>query len=423
MKFSFPNIFRKTEKNSVIGDELARQFLIGNESRSGADINSTTSRTITTVIRCVGVISDSISIAPFTIYRSDGNGGRTKALTHPVHRILSQRPNNFQTALEYRETIGTHVALTGNAFSFINRVRGRITELVPITPDKVRIIQNNDLSLSYQVSTEKGQILNLPQEAIWHLKGPSWNGWEGRSPLKEGMEAMGLSVALEASHARLHKHGVRPSGIYSVDGTLSDVQYKQIRAMLDAQMAGYDNSGRPMILDQSAKFIASAMSGVDAQHLETRKFQIEEICRLFGVLPIMVGYSDKATTYASAEQQYLAHAIHTAQAWQRRFCESVDRWLLSEEELQNGYYSEFTGSLLMYASAKDRAEYIASAISAGYMTLNEAREIENNERVEGLDKFILPMNMAIFDPKMGTVTPIGGSKPDAKPGAPPAVAK
>lgn len=423
MKLSLSNIFSPLKKKSIIGDELARQFLIGNESKSGADINSTTARMITTVIRCVGVIADSISVPPFVVYLGDGKGGREQDINHPVCRVLSRRPNNFQTSLEYRETIGTHVALTGNAYSFINRVRGQIVELIPITPDRVTVIQNQDLSLTYRVSLKEGKIVDLPQEAIWHIRGPSWNGWEGRSPLKEGMEAMGLAVAMESSHARLHKHGVRPSGVYSVDGALSDVQYKQIRAMLDAQMAGYDNTGKPMILDQSAKFVSTAMTGVDAQHLESRKFQIEEICRLFGVLPIMVGYSDKATTYASAEQQYLAHAINTAHVWQRRFCESVDRWLLTEPEQDQGYYSEFTGSLLMYASAKDRAEYLASATNAGYMTLNEAREMENSDRVEGLDKFILPMNMAIFDPKTGSAMPIGGDQQATKPGAPPDVSK
>jgi HK97 family phage portal protein len=216
--------------------------------------------------------------------------------------------------------------------------------------------------------------------------------------MKYGREAVGLSMALEQSHARFHKNGARPTGTYSVEGAMTPEQYKRLREYITAEMAGIDNAGRPMIMDRAAKWSSTAMSGVDSQHLETRDHQIPEICRFFGVMPIMVGHSDKTATYASAEQMFLAHAIHTARPLHRRFEKSIRRNLLSSEERKEGYYPKFTDTEMLRGAAKDRAEYYARGINAGWLTRNEARGWEELDPIEGLDEPLSPVNMVVGNP-------------------------
>jgi HK97 family phage portal protein len=140
------------------------------------------------------------------------------------------------------------------------------------------------------------------------------------------------------------------------------------------------------------------MTGVDAQHLETRDHQIPEICRFFGVMPIMVGHSDKTATYASAEQMFLAHAIHTARPLHRRFEKSIMRNLMSSAERKQGYYAKFTDTEMLRGAAKDRAEYYAKGINAGWLTRNEAREWEELDPIDGLSEPLSPVNMVVGNP-------------------------
>lgn len=250
-------------------EDVLRELYYGSEVKSGVTVTSQTALEVTTVFRCVCVISDCLATIPLRMFRKDpASGRRAPAEDHPLYEIFDVAPNDFQDSLQYRETLAIHLALVGNAYSFINRVRGQVRELIPIDPRKVRVKQNSDFSLAYEVCTSDGAYQEFPQEAIWHLRGPTWNGYTGLETVKQGKEAVGLSLALERSHARLHKNGVRSSGVYSVEGSLNDAQYKRLREYLTAELAGLDNNGKPVILDRAAKFLNTAITGVDSQHLE-----------------------------------------------------------------------------------------------------------------------------------------------------------
>jgi HK97 family phage portal protein len=199
-----------------------------------------------------------------------------------------------------------------------------------------------------------------------------------------------LAIATEQSHADFHRNGARVSGLLSMDGAISKEKFESLSSWLDRHQQGGDRAGKPLILDMNAKFSSFGMTGVDSEHLATRVMQVEEICRGFGVMPIMIGQADKAATYASAEQMFLAHVVHTLSPWYARLEQSVDADLLTEEDRANGYYAKFMTNGLMRGASTDRAAFYASALGSGspgtaWLTTNEVRAFEDLDAIEGGD--------------------------------------
>jgi len=380
--------------------------LMGGSARakSGATVNRETALKVSAVFGCVRVISEGVAQVPFRLMRESKSAvsrhpDRVSAVDHPLYDLLYRKPNGFQTSFEFRETMVLHALLGRHgAFAFKNVInigtRGpQIAELILLNPDWVTPVQNDDWTITYKVQGRSGEIKEFPQEAIWHLRGPSWNGFAGMNILNLAREAIGLAISTEESHSSLHKKGVRASGIYSVDGTLNPDQYKALKAWIEKESAGAENAGSTMLLDRAAKFQSMAMTGVDAQHLETRRNQIEEVCRFFRVLPIMIGYSDKAATYATAEQMFLAHVVHTLMPWYERIQQSADVNLLTDAERRDGYYIKLQEAGLLRGAMKDTADFLARLTERGVMERNEARGKLDLNPIEGLDEPLTPTNM------------------------------
>lgn len=367
--------------------ELFREIYGGRESRSGVSVNASSALEVTTVLACLRVIAEGVSQVPFRVFQETAGGRTVKAASHPLYPVLYRRPNPWQTSFEFRETIVFHTALVGNAYCFINRVGSarQIRELIPIEPRRVVVEQRPDMSLIYRVSSDNGQTREFPADAIWHLRGPSWNGWAGLDATQKARDAIGLTMALEQGQSDFQKNGGKTSGVYSVKDKLSPEKYALLRKWFEEEVAK-DGAYRPLILDQDAKYTPFTMTGVDQQLLETRRHQVEEICRAFRVMPIMIGQSDKAATYASAEQMFLAHVVHTLMPWYERIEQSADVNLLSEEDVAAGFYTKFTPNALMRGAAKDRGEFYAKALgsggSKGWMTQNDVRSLEELDRID-----------------------------------------
>ncbi len=374
-------------KDAQVLDQLPG-FLMHRESRSGAVVNFRTALEVTTVLGCCRVISEGLAQVPLKLYRPRQNGkGSDEATDHPLYDVLYRRPNGWQTSFEFRETLALHLVLTSNAYCYINRVGGRIQELIPLEPNRVAVNRQADLSLTYTVSGDDGRSPTFPASDIWHLRGPSWNSWMGMEAVQLAREAIGLSIELEAGHARMHKNGVQPGGIYSVEATLTGEQHTQMTGWLKKHASG-DSRGSPLILDRGAKWLSQQMTGVDAQHLETRRFQIEEVCRAFRVMPIMVGYSDKTATYASAEQMFLAHVTYTLQPWGRRLEESIDVNLVGDD--QGGVYARLDWAALLRGSMAAQAQYFATMFNVGSMCPNDIRAALGLNPVDGGDEYFRP---------------------------------
>ena len=387
------------------------------EAKAGVQVNTTTALQVATVMACARAIAEGVAQVPIRLYQRQG--ARPQRLNdHPLVDLLTWMPNQWQTSFEFRETLMLHLVLCGNAFVWVNRVRGQIVELIPIEPGKVLVDRKPDMSITYQVMFDDGRSPILTGADIWHIRGPSWNSWMGLEAVKYARDAIGLSMALETSHSRLHKNGLQPSGTYAVEGTLSAADHARLRAYLEQFYAGQDNAGRPLILDRSAKWMSRALSGVDAQHIETRNHQIEEICRHFRVIPLMVGYSDKTATYASAEQMFIAHVVHTITPWVTRFEQSAERALLDPDENLD---IRFDLKGLMRGAAKDRAEYYAKALGSGgapaWMTQNEVREDDGLDPIDGGDELPRPTNVGGAAPARETEDEDTEDAPDRR--APP----
>jgi HK97 family phage portal protein len=378
----------KPRQNKAFEESFWTDFVA--DSKSGVSVTASTALKVTAVFACVRVLGEGIAQVPLKIYKSRPDGkGSDPAKDHPLYNLLYRKPNDYQTSFEFRENLAAQVALGGNFYAFKSMARGVIREIIPFEPGTVTPRREKGRIWYDVTSGEKFQT--FPSEVIWHVRGPTWSTWHGLVPVKLAREAIGISLAAEEAHAKLHKNGVQTSGLYSIDGTLDETQHKQLKKWVNEQVVG-KNRFKPLILDRGAKFTPTGMTGVDSQHLETRRYQVEEICRACRVMPIMIGHPDKTATYASAEQMFLAHVVHTLQPWYTRIEQSIDTNLVGEKDISEGYYSKFSANALMRGASKDRAEFYWKLFQMGALNPNEIRALEEYNAYEGGDTYRVPGN-------------------------------
>lgn len=365
-------------------DQMLALLTRGAQSRSGPTINYQNALRVSVVLACCRVIAEGVAQLPLKLYLEDG-ASRKPATDHPLYRVLSRRPNSWMTSFEFRETLTYHALLAKGGFAVINRVGGRVHELLPVTPDRVKV-EVVDGEVRYILRMPDGAFEVLGPGEMFHLRGPSWNGFEGMEAIDYAREAIGLAIATEETHADFHRNGAKTAGVLSIQGGLSDPQIAQLRQAFEEATTGR-NAFRTVVLDQAAKFERMSMTGVDSQHLETRKYQVEEVCRAMRVFPQMVGYSDKTSTYASAEQFFIAHVTHSLQPWLERWEAVVERDLLTDQESAKGYTAKFTVQAMLRGDAKARAEFYKSLHGMRAITPNEIRALEEMNPIEGGDSF------------------------------------
>lgn len=406
-KLRWPFEWKGTNGNVTSSLDLFREVYGSRLSAAGVPVNWATALQVATVLACCRVRAEGLSV-PFRLYQ-ETEGGRKIAADHPLHLLISRKPNGWQTSLEFLETVSFHLDLAFNAYVFINRVgRAReVRELIPIEPGRVRTEQKDDYSLRYFVRGKTGQEQEFGQDAIWHLRGPSWNSWLGMDPIGLARNALGLSMSLEQGQGEAQKGAMQTSGVYSVKDRLAPEKFEFLAAWMDKHLPGGDRAGKPMILDMEADFKRIAMSAVDQQLIETRKFQIEEICRGMRVWPIMIGHAgDQSPTFASASEFFQAHKTYTLDPLYRRISQSANINLLSEPELKDGYYTKFISNALMSSAPKDKAEYYTKALGSGgikgWLTQNEVRDFEDMDRSDEPEADKLPQPVAKVAPPKPT---------------------
>jgi HK97 family phage portal protein len=382
MKGLFGSLFapRANGEAKLTSADLARLIQRGTMSGSGVHITWDKALQVTTLLACARVLAEGVSQVPWKVHQ--GVAGSVEVRDHPVYDLIYRQPNPWQSSFEWREQVMFHTVLSGNAFVHKLRVGSerRLASLEPFEPGFMRVERELDGRIRYFHRPEGGSEREIPADEVWHIRGPSWNGWLGLDITRLAREALGLSLATESAHADLHKGGARISGIYTVDNNLTPEKFAQLSAWMDQFKAGGKREGETLLLDNGAKFEKTSMTGVDAQHLETRRYQVEEVCRAMRVMPIMVGQSDKTATYASAEQMFLAHVVHTLMPWYERLEQSADINLLTPQDRADGLYTKFNPNALMRGAAKDRGEFYAKALGAGgtpaWMTQDEVRGLE-----------------------------------------------
>ena len=357
---------------------------------AGVTVTAKTALQVSTVLACVKVIADGCATPKLHVYREGSDGRRQKATNIPEYRLLSRRPNEWQTSFEWRRQMTIHAALTGTGLSI--KVRGdnrRLRELIPVQPGSWSMTRNSRYELVYRCWDQFGLIGEFGPDDVFLLNGVQWDWTESLNAVSLARAAIGLAMVTEQSQAAMHENGLRPSGTYSVDGSLNEEQHGRLTNWIKRQ-AGARNAGMPMVLDRAAKWMSTAISGVDAQHVETRRLQIEEICRGYGVFPIMVGHSDKSATFASSEAFFAAHVKHTLAPWHEAWTQRIDEMMLDGS---GPLFAEFDTRYMTEGSMKDRSQWARTMSEMGIYTRNEIRDEEGKDPLPGLDEPLTPMNM------------------------------
>lgn len=358
---------------------------------AGVSVTDKTALQVAAVLACVKVIADGCATPDLHVYREKDDGSRQKAINIPEYRLLNRRPNEWQTSFEWRRQMTIHAALTGSALSIKTKSGNRrVSELIPVMPGNWDVRKVARYELRYRCWDEFGLIGEFAPDDVFVLNGVQWD-WVGSiNAVKLAASAIGLAIATERSQAAMHENGLRSSGTYSVEGTLTAEQYERLTQWLKSK-SGPDKTGTPLVLDRNAKWLSTSMSGVDAQHVETRRLQIQEICSAFGVFPIMIGHSDKSSTFASSEAFFAAHVRHTLMPWHRAWTQRIDETLLDGS---GPLFAEFDTRYLMAGSMRDRAQWARTMAEMGIYTRNEIRDEEGKDPLPGLDEPLTPLNMS-----------------------------
>jgi HK97 family phage portal protein len=381
----------------------------GGENSTGVDVSPSTAIRHGTVFACVRVLAESVGQLPLHLYKETGLT-KLKDPAHSLYTVLRRRANPFQTAQEWLELVVTHVCLSGNHFSLINRgaTGGRVLELLPLNPSRVQVLVDPDgVTVAYRISFANGTNDVLPARDVLHIKGFSLDGITGLTPIALARETVGISMATSRHAARLFSNGASPGGVLEVPGTLSDAAYERLKASWLERQTGVENSHRTAILEAGTKWQQVGLSAEDAQMLESRKFSRTEIAGLFRVPPSMIGDLERAT-FSNTEQQARSFVDFSLAPWLTRI--EARAWMqLLDERDQQTHYARFNRNALLGADATTRSNFYTRQLQAGAMSPNEIRELEDMNPRDGGDIYLTPLNMMIDGelppPSTGEATP------------------
>jgi HK97 family phage portal protein len=375
------------------------RFLFGNTT-SGKRVNERSAMQMTAVYSCVRILSEAVAGLPLHLYRYTDSGGKEKATDHPLYFLLHDEPNPEMTSFVFRETLMTHLLLWGNAYSqIIRNGKGEVVALYPLMPDRMTVDRDEKgrLYYEYQVQesdakTLKTGTVRLSPYDVLHIPGLGFDGLVGYSPIAMAKNAIGLAIAAEEYGSKFYANGATPSGILEYPGTVKEPE--KVRESWNKGFGGSANSHKIAVLEEGMKYTPISISPNEAQFLETRKFQINEIARIFRVPPHMVGDLEKSS-FSNIEQQSLEFVKYTLEPWLMRWEQSMARALFSQDE-KTAYFIKFNVDGLLRGDYASRMSGYATARQNGWMSANDIRELENLDRIpaeDGGDLYLINGNM------------------------------
>ena len=395
----FSGLFKSRDKpqNSTAGSSYT--FFMGG-STAGKYVNERSAMQMTAVYSCVRILADAVAGLPLHLYRYTESGGKVKAIDHPLYLLLHDEPNPEMSSFVFRETLMTHLLLWGNAYAqIIRNGKNEVVALYPLMPNKMSVDrdEHGQLYYTYQRSNEeaptmKGSSVILMPSDVLHIPGLGFDGLVGYSPIAMAKNAIGMAIACEEFGAKFFANGAAPSGVLEHPGTIKDPS--RVREAWQSQFGGSSNSGKVAVLEEGMKYTPISISPEQAQFLETRKFQINEIARIFRVPPHMVGDLEKSS-FSNIEQQSLEFVKYTLDPWVIRWEQSIMRSLLTPEEKKT-YYAKFNLDGLLRGDYQSRMNGYAIGRQNGWMSANDIRELENLDRIpaeEGGDLYLINGNM------------------------------
>lgn len=378
-----PILTKWQEKRNLAKWEQWLDLLGSTPTSSGAFVGEESVLTLSSVLACVRVLSFTMAMLPLPIYQRQNDGGKRKAVTHPLYYLLHDSPNNYQTAFEYRQQLMTNVLLHGNHYSLIerDRISGDVVQLLPFAyPGRMEVQLYTD-AIRYKYLLDSGETVTLEQDDVLHIKGLSANGLIGLDNIEKGREPIGLALALQEFAARFFGNGANISGVLEHPGNLSKEAAERLKASWKKTYAGNSNSLKTAILEEGMKYTKMGASPEEAQALESRRFQVLEVSRIFGVPPHMIGDLERAT-FSNIEHQGIEFTTYCIQPWATLIEQRISKQLLNVEE-RRFYFAQFSLEALMRGDYKSRQEALHILRNDGVISANEWRALENMNPIDG----------------------------------------
>ena len=395
----FSSLFHSRDKPKSSTAGSAYRFYMGS-STAGKNVTERSAMQMTAVYSCVRVLSEAVAGLPLHVYKYRMDGGKEKAVTHSLYCLLHDEPNPEMTSFVFRETLMTHLLLWGNAYAqIIRNGKGEVIALYPLMPNRMSVDRDSNGTLYYKyyrgsdeaIRSKEYEAILSPGDVL-HIPGLGFDGLVGYSPIAMAKNAIGLAIATEEFGAKFFANGAAPSGVLEHPGTIKDTS--KVREAWQSQFGGSSNSGKVAVLEEGMKYTPISISPEQAQFLETRKFQINEIARIFRVPPHMVGDLEKSS-FSNIEQQSLEFVKYTLEPWLVRWEQSMMRSLLTPSEKQD-YFIKFNVDGLLRGDYASRMSGYATARQNGWMSANDIRKLENLDRIpaeDGGDLYLINGNM------------------------------
>ena len=356
-------------------------FLFG-RTTSGRPVNERTAMQTTAVYACVRILAEAIASLPLHVYEYQDDGGKKLVYDHPLYYLLHDEPNPEMTSFVFRETLMSHLLIWGNAYAQIIRDgAGRVLGLYPLLPDKMDVQRDDKGNIYYVYSRnsdenpmfkEYGNI-KLKAEDVLHIPGLGFDGLIGYSPIAMAKNAVGMTLACEEYGASFFANGANPGGVLEHPGVLKDPS--KVRESWNSVYRGVSNAHKIAVLEEGMKYQQIGIPPEEAQFLETRKFQINEIARLYRIPPHMVGDLDKSS-FSNIEQQSLEFVKYTLDPWVIRWEQSLQRSLLLPGE-KGKYFIKLNVDGLLRGDYQSRMNGYAVGRQNGWFSANDIREMEN----------------------------------------------
>ena len=396
----FGKLFKARDKPQDALNGSGYSFMFG-RTISGQSVNERSAMQMSAVYACVRILAESVASLPLHFYQYNDTGGKEKAVNHPLYWLLHDEPNPEMSSFSFRETLMTHLLLWGNAYAQIVRNgRGEVIALYPLMPDRMVVDRDARGRIYYEYTRsdsdantlgKKSSVILSPED-VFHIPGLGFDGLVGYSPIAMAKQAIGMGLACDEYGAAFYQNGAQPGGVLEHPNVVKDP--KRVRESWNAIYQGSRNAHRIAVLEEGMTYKPISISPEQAQFLETRKFQIDEIARIFRVPPHMIGDLEKSS-FSNIEQQSLEFVKYTLAPWISRWEQAIQRSLLLMSE-RTRYFARFNVEGLLRGDYQSRMNGYAVARQNGWMSANDIRELESLDLIpaeQGGDLYLINGNM------------------------------
>ena len=396
----FGKLFKARDKPQDALNGSGYSFMFG-RSAAGQAVNERSAMQMSAVYACVRILAESIASLPLHFYQYNDAGGKEKAVNHPLYWLLHDEPNPEMSSFSFRETLMTHLLLWGNAYAqIIRNGRGEVIALYPLMPDRMTVDRDARSRIYYEYTRsdsdantlgKKSSVILSPED-VFHIPGLGFDGLVGYSPIAMAKQAIGMGLACDEYGAAFYQNGAQPGGVLEHPNVVKDP--KRVRESWNAIYQGSRNAHRIAVLEEGMTYKPITISPEQAQFLETRKFQIDEIARIFRVPPHMIGDLEKSS-FSNIEQQSLEFVKYTLAPWISRWEQAIQRSLLLMSE-RTRYFARFNVEGLLRGDYQSRMNGYAVARQNGWMSANDIRELESLDMIpdeQGGNLYLINGNM------------------------------